>query len=241
MSKEITPQDILNLLEKQAIEFDRRMRKFDESLEKERKEREKSQKEFEARLEKERKEREKSQKEFEARLEKERKEYEARLEKEQKEREKRDKAFDKKIGKIGNVLGWFVEGMIEPRLKDLFQEQGIPVSLTIRSVTYEHNGQPIAETDFTIVNDKYVVIVEVKTNLTTEDVKDHIKRLNIISQFPNALVKGKIILGAVAGMNVRSNVQKYAMEQGLYVLKQKGEIVEIVNDKNFKPREWKVK
>ena len=45
-----------------------------------------------------------------------------RLEKEMRESRKE---FDKKIGKISNTLGSFVEGLVEPKLLELFQKRGI--------------------------------------------------------------------------------------------------------------------
>ena len=52
---------------------------------------------------------------------------------------------------------------------------------------------------------------------------------------------GNILLGAVAGMKIKQYADKYADKKGLFVLKQKGEIVEIANDESFQPREWDVK
>jgi hypothetical protein len=44
----------------------------------------------------------------------------------------------------------------------------------------------------------------------------------------------------VAGIVIQEDADKYAYKKGLYVLKQKGEIVEIANDDKFVPREWVV-
>ena len=41
-------------------------------------------------------------------------------------------------------------------------------------------------------------------------------------------------------MIVENNADRYAYQNGLYVLRQKGNIVEIVNDTKFQPKEWKV-
>ena len=48
------------------------------------------------------------------------------------------------------------------------------------------------------------------------------------------------LYGAVAGMIIENQADRYAYKNGLYVLRQKGNLVEIVNDENFVPREWKV-
>lgn len=41
-------------------------------------------------------------------------------------------------------------------------------------------------------------------------------------------------------MIVEQDADRYAYKNGLYVLRQKGNIVEIVNDPSFKPKEWRV-
>jgi hypothetical protein len=48
------------------------------------------------------------------------------------------------------------------------------------------------------------------------------------------------VYGAVAGMIVEDEADKYAYKKGLFVLRQKGNIVEIVNDNKFQPKVWEV-
>ena len=47
--------------------------------------------------------------------------------------------------------------------------------------------------------------------------------------------------GVVAGMIVADEVEKYAIKKGFYVIKPKGDSVEIRNEDNFKPKTWEVK
>ena len=53
-------------------------------------------------------------------------------------------------------------------------------------------------------------------------------------------LKGVSLLGAVAGIIIDGDADKYAYKNGLFVLRQKGNIVGIVNDEKFKPGEWKI-
>ncbi len=53
-------------------------------------------------------------------------------------------------------------------------------------------------------------------------------------------LSGMSVYGAVAGMIIENKADKYAYQNGLFVLKQKGSIVEIVNDPKFQPKIWKV-
>ena len=222
MAESLTYEKVLNLitessrkfnenLEKSRIEFDK---KLDKGFEKNRKE-------FEERLEKEEAEREKSRKEFEDEFKKSRKE------------------FDKKIGEISGTLGRFVEGLVEPKLLELFRNRGIEVTEIYHNVEIHKKGMEEAEIDLLLINSDYSIAVEVKTTLKVSDVDDHIKRLEKLKNNPIRVLKGTTLLGAVAGMRIEEQADKYAYRQGLFVLKQKGEIVEIANDNKFKPKEWK--
>ena len=91
-----------------------------------------------------------------------------------------------------------------------------------------------------MINADYSIAVEVKTTLKPVDVDDHLHRLDKLKKNPIRSIKGTTLLGAVAGMKIEGHADKYAYRQGLFVLKQKGEIVEIANDAKFQPKEWKI-
>lgn len=86
------------------------------------------------------------------------------------------------------------------------------------------------------------MVVEIKSSLSVEDVSEHLERLEKIQEVtPKRIdLSGVTIFGAVAGMIVEQDTDRFAYKKGLYVLRQKGNIVEIVNDPSFKPKEWKV-
>ncbi|MGK7957213.1 MAG: DUF3782 domain-containing protein, partial [Crocosphaera sp.] len=44
--------------------------------------------------------------------------------------------------------------------------------------------------------------------------------------------------GAVAGIEIEEGADKYAYRQGLFVLAQSGETVNILNDEQFNPQAW---
>ena len=156
------------------------------------------------------------------------------------------KEFDERMkkldGKFGNVLGSFVEGLVEPKLKELFIARNIPLREVHKNIEiYNDKNEKQAEIDLLLVNKEYSLAVEIKTTLTVEDVKNHIQRLDKLQKYPIRTILNTKLLGAVAGIKIESNADKYAYRQGLFVLKQKGEIVEIANDDKFQPKEWKIK
>jgi hypothetical protein len=228
MEKELTKQDILELFEKQSKEFHERLAKsqieFDKRLLENDKRLEKSQIEYHERL-----------LENDKRLEKSQIEYQERLKKSQIE-------FDKKLGQLAGTWGKFVAEMVQPKIVEMFQEKGIQIRTSMQNAKGYIGDERHYEIDLLLINSQIAVAVEIKSSLSVEDVKEHLERLDKIQKVQPERVNlsGVTILGAVAGMIVEQDADRYAYKKGLFVLRQKGNIVEIVNDDKFKPREWKV-
>ena len=222
--EELTKQDILELFAESDARFEKRLAR--EALE-----REKSRKEFEERLAREALEREKSRKEFEE-----------RLAREAEEREKSKKELDKQIGGLTGTWGKFVEELTAPNSVELFKKRGIEITTMAQRIERKRDGKPYYQIDLLLYNETSVIVVEVKSVLKVADVDEHLERLEKIQEVPPKVfnLRGKTLLGAVAGIIIEEDADKYAYRKGLYVLRQKGNIVEIANDENFEPREWKV-
>ena len=180
--------------------------------------------EFQKNLDRERIEREKRKLEFEEELEK------SRIE------------FDKKLGQIAGTWRKFVAEMVRPKIVELFNGKGIQIETTVQAVEGFKEGQRYYEIDLLLINTNVAVVVEIKSSLSVEDVDEHLERIEKIRKIsPKRIdLSGVTIYGAVAGMIVEGEADKYAYKKGLFVLRQNGNIVEIVNDARFQPREWKV-
>jgi hypothetical protein len=88
-------------------------------------------------------------------------------------------------------------------------------------------------------NGDYALAVEVKTNLTINDIKAHIKRLEKFSRYARAKGDKRQFVAAVGGGVVRKEVLEYALKQGIYVIIQSGETIEIAPlPKGFKAKVW---
>ena len=148
------------------------------------------------------------------------------------------KETDRRIDRISDTLGTFVEGLVQPKVPELFRERGIEVSEIHHNIQIKKTGLQVAEIDLLLVNAEYSVAVEVKTTLKVQHVDGHLQRLDRLKDNPIRTIKGTTLLGAIAGMSVAEGADKYACRKGLYVLRQKGEIMEIVNDEGFRPQEW---
>ncbi len=147
------------------------------------------------------------------------------------------KETDKKLNKLIGTWGSFVEGLVKPAAVRMFQERGIDVEEIWQGETAEKNGQDVMEIDLLLTDGEYTVLIEVKTTLKVDDVKEHIDRLNRFKECVPRFADSKVI-GAVAGIVISKGADKFAYKQGLFVIAQSGDSVTILNDKNFKPKEW---
>ena len=140
------------------------------------------------------------------------------------------------LGRLGNRLGEFVEEMVRPAVVRLFQERGIAVHQVTGRVYVERDGDAM-EIDMLVVNTTDAILVEAKSELKIDDIKEHLDRLARFKKLCPQYA-GFRVMGAVAAMVVSEDVARYAFRQGLFVLGQSGETVIIRNDATFQPKAW---
>ncbi|MEO5334831.1 MAG: hypothetical protein H7839_22700 [Magnetococcus sp. YQC-5] len=157
-----------------------------------------------------------------------------RLERQMQETDRKLKEVSTLVGNLGGRWGDFVEGLVAPACETLFAQRGIPVHKVSRKIKVILPNGRRKEIDVLVENTEMVALVEVKSALTIEDVREHMVRLvdcKVI--FPN-----KRVIGAVAGIVIDETVDLFAMRNGLFVIVQAGDQVRLVNDESFVPREW---
>jgi hypothetical protein len=150
------------------------------------------------------------------------------------------KEVGKKISELGDRIGELVEVMVEGGIVRKFRELGYTFSGCARRYEFENKQLNIAgEIDLFLENGNDALAVEVKTNLTISDVKTHIKRMEKFRRYADARNDKRQFVAAVGGGIVRKEVREYALKQGIYVITQSGETVEIVPlPKGFKAKIW---
>ena len=139
----------------------------------------------------------------------------------------------KAVNNLTTRWGRFVEEMVEPAVVRLFQERGIDVTQTMSRLKSQRPGAAM-EIDIVAVNGSELVAVECKSRLSKDDVNDFLTRLQRFKvAFPQ--FREFQVYGAVAGIEIDQGIDAYAYRQGLFVIKQSGETVKIVNDAQFRP------
>ena len=149
---------------------------------------------------------------------------------------------DRKINALTNLFtgqwGKLIEAMIKPGCIELFQDRGINVTESQSRIIKSLDDNRHIEIDILLKNqvEKIAVVIEVKTTLQVDDVRDFIKRFNTFLEFfPE--YEGYTIHGGVAGVQIDEGVGEYAYRRGLFVLGLgRSGLVRMLNDDKFEPR-----
>ena len=156
--------------------------------------------------------------------------------KQQEENAKKIEQLSDTVNALTGKWGKFVEGLVAPGTVRIFKERGIEVERTYTRAESKINGEEM-EIDVIVENEEYVVAIEVKSTLKVEDVNEHLEKLRGFREFFPRFKEQKLI-GAVAGIIIEEEADKYAYRRGLFVIGQTGETVNILNDEKFKPKLW---
>jgi predicted AAA+ superfamily ATPase len=162
-----------------------------------------------------------------------------RMEKSSQELKKLVADVTKNLGGLGNTLGKLTEALLSSELWKKFAELGYEFSRQSQRYQFVENRRVMAEADFWLENGEYVMAVEVKTELTTEDVKTHLERMDIIRRYMDGHGDTRKMIGAVAGGIVAANIASFAHRNGFYVVVQSGDAIAVADRPDgFKAREW---
>jgi hypothetical protein len=151
-----------------------------------------------------------------------------------------DRRTNKKIAELGDRIGELVEVMVEGGIVCKFRALGYPFTQCSRRVEFENKELGISgEIDLFLENGDCALAVEVKTNCSVRDIQDQMKRMEKFRQYADARNDKRQFFAAVGGGVIRKTVQEYALKQGIYVIIQSGDAVEIAAlPKGFKPKSW---
>jgi flagellar motor protein MotB len=162
----------------------------------------------------------------------------AKFDLQMKETDKQMKETDKKIGKLSNRFGEVVEYMVAPKLCEKFGEMGLHfLKSNSGTIISDYVNKIFLEIDVMLENLDKAMLVEAKVKPTTEDVKEHIERLEKMRKYADLHGDTRAFLGTLAGVVVTPNVKEYALGQGFYVIEPSGETFSITPP-NGQPKEW---
>ena len=178
------------------------------------------------------KESERERKERQKESEREWKEYREQMEKSSRE-------WDRRMGNLTNRFGELAEHLVAPGIEERFNQMGYHFyEVASGGVKIVENKKIKAEIDLLLQNDSTIIAVEVKVKPDLDDINDHIKRLEILSEHRRDKNDHRKVEGAIAGAIFGSAEKKAAIQAGLYVITQSGDTMKIEVPDGFVPRKW---
>jgi hypothetical protein len=155
--------------------------------------------------------------------------------------EKTDKLVEDlnhRFGNFSNRLGEIAEYMIAPNLREKFSELGLDFPKANKNTDVsDHKNNIFLEIDVMLENGDKAMLVEVKTKLTADHVKDNIERLEKMRKYADLHGDKRTFLGGIAGVIIPSNIRDFALKQGFYVIEPSGATFNITPPYG-KPKEW---
>jgi len=169
------------------------------------------------------------------------KETDQRLDRKSQEVWEQIKQTNKDVGGLTSSISALVSNMVKGNIIEKFEALGYgDLDRCSEKQTFRNKKLGIkGEIDLFLENGDIAILVEVKTTLEIKDVRDHIERLEKFRRYSDARGDKRRFVGAVAGAVVSDNVADFALENGLYVIVQSGEAVEIVTPpEGFVAKKW---
>ena len=153
---------------------------------------------------------------------------------------KESKRINRKISALGSRVGEIVENMVQGNIVEKFQQYEYVVTQHCRNMVFGSKELDTrGEVDLLLENGDVAILIEVKTTLETADVRTHIERLEKYRRHADARGDKRRFIGAVAGAVVREEAAKFAHKNGMFVIVQSGQAVDIVAPpENFVAKEW---
>jgi hypothetical protein len=169
------------------------------------------------------------------------KDYQELREAQEKSREDFDrqvKEYNKRFGYFTNQYGKMIEYLVAPNMLEKFRKIGLDFGNIYQDAKLSNKKLNIAfQIDLLLEDGDKAMLVEVKSELETKDVKKHVERLEKMRQYADAREDKRTFLGAVAAIIITPDAREYALEQGFFVVEPSGETFDITQPEG-KAREW---
>ena len=127
--------------------------------------------------------------------------------------------IDKLTTRFTSQSGHILEGLMEPSAMKMFQDKGYNIDRCWKN--FKRHVKDIGkklEVDLLLLDDEIAIIVEVKINCTKQDIDHFINQMQSFKEICPEYADKEIML-AIAAINYDRDADKYAHEQGLFVIR----------------------
>jgi len=149
------------------------------------------------------------------------------------------KRLDKQLGYLGNRYGEAIEHMIRPNLIRKFRKLGFDFSAIFSDIDAVGESRILAEVDAFLENNNEVMIVEIKSKPSVDDIKEHMQRMDRLRVYADGKGDKRKYFGAIGGMVFNNNERDYALKCGFYIITPSGSTFNVIAPGgDFQPRVW---
>ena len=155
-----------------------------------------------------------------------------------------DRKFQKTDDKLNQLeklftsqWGKLMESLVDGDLVELLTQRGISIADTTTRLKGKCSDGGNYEFDIIAHNGDEIVIVEVKTTLRPQDVKDFLDRLDQIKHWIPRYANNRIY-GAMAWLIADAGAEQMVEKRGLFSIRATGHSASIQNVPAFTPRNW---
>lgn len=148
---------------------------------------------------------------------------------------------DRKLNRLEQLFtsqwGKLMESLVEGDLIGLLTEWGIAIADTTTRLKGRCPDGGNYEFDIIAHNGDEIVVVEVKTTLKPQDVKDFIERLDQLKGWIPRYANNRIY-GAMAWLTADAGAEQMVEKRGLFSIRATGDSASIQNASTFTPKRW---
>lgn len=148
---------------------------------------------------------------------------------------------DRKLNQLEQLFtsqwGKLMESLVEGDLVNLLVQRGMAITDTTTRLKGKRPGGGNYEFDIIAHNGEEVVVVEVKTTLRPDDVKNFLDKLDHLKDWIPRYAQNRIY-GAMAWLTADASAEAMAIKRGLFSIRATGDSASIQNDPAFTPQAW---
>ncbi|MDR0619476.1 MAG: hypothetical protein LBG17_06220 [Bacteroidales bacterium] len=146
----------------------------------------------------------------------------------------------KTVGRVTNTLGDVVEGFMSSDIHLLFKKYGYSFNITSQNKVFrDKDNRFLAEVDAFLENGDYVMLVEIKSRLRSEDITEQIERLQTIREIFDKRGDKRKLLGSIASPKINESQLATIRKRGLYaIIPYENDVKVYPEEADFKAKEW---
>jgi len=146
----------------------------------------------------------------------------------------------REMGLLSNRFGDLIEHIVTPNIYKKFQALGFTVEKSSRNIMIQRTNAPKISTEIDILleNGDTAIVVEVKSKIREKHLAEFINKMEKFREYSDRKNDKRVFHGAIAAAILTNDQRREILENGIYVIEQSGDTVNITAPEGFVPKVW---